>query len=168
MSILGHKTIPLEKAALDNGFDRELARVGDWLAYASNHAPLEAWLRAMENGHLAVAMSREDVARALSDHSRPSGAQTPSRASACLDGETIPKLNRLLRRLYQQARSLPNDLLHVFEQKTASMPRDAETERLVVQLVGQDVSRAGLMEYWDGKCEHRTKRVIMRICTAMA
>ena len=32
------------------------------------------------------------------------------------------------------------------------MPRATEAERLVVQRVGQDVFRTGLMEYWDGKC----------------
>jgi predicted restriction endonuclease len=40
----------------------------------------------------------------------------------------------------------------VFEEKVAGLPRATEIERLVVQRVGQDVFRAGLLEYWDGRC----------------
>jgi putative restriction endonuclease len=32
------------------------------------------------------------------------------------------------------------------------MPRSTEAERLVVQRVGQDVFRGGLLDYWDGRC----------------
>ena len=34
----------LEKAAIDNGFDEDLPRERDWLAYASTHAPVSVWL----------------------------------------------------------------------------------------------------------------------------
>lgn len=32
------------------------------------------------------------------------------------------------------------------------MPRSTEVERLVLQRVGQDLFRAALMDYWQGKC----------------
>ncbi|MEY4513181.1 MAG: hypothetical protein RLZZ450_5303, partial [Pseudomonadota bacterium] len=34
----------LEKAAVDNGFDQELPRDGDWLGFASTQCPLRVWL----------------------------------------------------------------------------------------------------------------------------
>lgn len=37
-------TSRLEKAAIDNGFDKELPREGDWLEYATTKCPLRAWL----------------------------------------------------------------------------------------------------------------------------
>ena len=32
------------------------------------------------------------------------------------------------------------------------LPKATEAERLVVQRVGQDIFRAGLLDYWDGRC----------------
>lgn len=32
------------------------------------------------------------------------------------------------------------------------LPRSTEAERLVVQRVGQDLFRHGLLEYWEGRC----------------
>jgi excisionase family DNA binding protein len=61
-------------------------------------------------------------------------------------------LHRLLRRAFQLGKSLPDELLHVFHAKTAGLPRSTEAERLVVQRVGQDIFRQGLMEYWEGRC----------------
>jgi predicted restriction endonuclease len=49
-------------------------------------------------------------------------------------------------------KSLPDELLHVFQSKTAHLPKTTEAERLVVQRVGQDIFRQGLMEYWEGRC----------------
>jgi predicted restriction endonuclease len=39
----------------------------------------------------------------------------------------------------------------VADLKAAGLPGATEIERLVVQRVGQDVFRAGLLEYWDGR-----------------
>ncbi len=58
----------------------------------------------------------------------------------------------MLYRVIPLARTLPDELLHVFQAKTAALPRTTEAERLVVQRVGQDVFRAGLLEYWQGRC----------------
>ena len=57
-----------------------------------------------------------------------------------------------MRRAFQLSKTLPDELLHAFEAKTAGMPRATEIERLVVQRVGQDLFRDGLLEYWDGRC----------------
>lgn len=157
-SLAGLMTAPagtatrLEKAALDNGFDQELATVGDWVAYSSTHAPVAVWLTAGQAGQVVVAMSRTDVAHALADHGAVTHCPLPPGATAARVVADVPRLHQLLRRAFQLAHTLPNELLRVFEQKTASMPRATEAERLVVQRVGQDVFRAGLMDYWEGKC----------------
>ena len=64
----------------------------------------------------------------------------------------IPAIHRLLRRAFQLSRSLPDELLHVFQAQTATLPRTTEVERMVVQRVGQDIFRAGLMEFWESRC----------------
>ncbi len=55
----------LEKAAVDNGFDRELPREGDWLGYASTHCPLRIWLGVFGDAGFA------DEARRLLGLERP-------------------------------------------------------------------------------------------------
>ena len=64
----------------------------------------------------------------------------------------FPELHHLVRRAFQLSRSLPDALLRRFEHDTAALPRTTEAERLVMQRVGQDVFRQGLIEYWDGRC----------------
>jgi hypothetical protein len=140
------------KAAADNGFDQELPPNGVWLAFASTHAPMKVWLATDIEGRPTAALSRLDVAHALADHGTPLAVALPGGAFAARAVADVPALHRLLRRAYQLARTLPNELLHSFEQKTSALPRATEAERLVVQRVGQDIFRAGLMDYWEGRC----------------
>jgi hypothetical protein len=142
----------LEKAAVDNGFDLVRDPVAEWLPAGSSHAPLEVWLSVGADGHPIAALSRGDVATALADVGAPATVPLPVRAAAALEVPDVGTLNRLVRRAYQLARTLPNELLRTFNEQTSALPRATEAERLVVQRVGQDVFRAGLMEYWDGKC----------------
>jgi len=142
----------LEKAAADNGFDHELEREGDWLRFGSSHAPLEVWLSANDEGHPPAGLSRVDVARALGEYGELVTAPMPPGAQAVRGVKDVAELHRLLRRAYQLARALPDELLHAFEKKTHLLPRNTETERLVVQRVGQELFRAGLLEYWEGRC----------------
>lgn len=142
----------LEKAAVDNGFDLERETVAGWLAYESTHAPLHIWLTADGAGTPVVAMSRADVDSSLKDYGLPAGGWMPQGAVSARTVPTVPALHRLLRRAYQLARTLPHELLRTFKEKTATLPRTTEAERLVVQRVGQDLFRAGLLDYWDGRC----------------
>jgi hypothetical protein len=142
----------LEKAAADNGFDVPRPPVSEWLSFASTHAPLRIWLGADPEGRPIVALSREDVARALSEHGSVLAAPLPPGAAAARGVPDVTALHRLLRRAWQLAKTLPDELLHRFERETAALPRTTEAERLVVQRVGQGVFRAGLMEYWEGRC----------------
>jgi len=142
----------LEKAAIDNGFDRELPRQADWLGFASSHAPLCLWLTMFRDAIYIAAFSQLHVAKALDDFGTSMTSPLPAGATAGRTVVDIPSLHRLVRRAFQLSRTLPDELLHVFEQKTAALPRATEAERLVVQRVGQDVFRAGLMDYWEGRC----------------
>ena len=142
----------LEKAAVDNGFDQELSRQDEWLGFASTHAPLRLWLSAIEHGPVLVALSQINVAKALADLGEKVTLQLPGGASAAIAVRDVATLHRLVRRAFQLSKTLPDELLRTFQEKTASLPRATEVERLVVQRVGQDLFRDGLLEYWDGRC----------------
>lgn len=51
-----------------------------------------------------------------------------------------------------RARTLPNRVAEEFRQETALLPRSTESERLVVQRVGQGIFRSALLDYWQGRC----------------
>jgi hypothetical protein len=142
----------LEKAAVDNGFDRELSRLGDWIGCASSQVPLRVWLTAIGDGLFLAALSQQNVVRALNDHGTAFTNPLPPGACGARGVADIPALHRLVRRAFQLSKTLPDELLHVFEKQTATLPRTTEAERLVVQRVGQDVFRGGLLEYWEGRC----------------
>ena len=145
----------LEKAAADNGFDLELPGAGEWLAFASSQTPLHIWLTALnapEPGGYLVALPRRDVLHALSDHGTDYTTSLPGTAVGVRRVDDIPGLDRLLRRAFQLARTLPDELLDDVAKATARMPRATEAEHLSIQRVGQDIFRRGLLEYWDGRC----------------
>jgi hypothetical protein len=142
----------LEKVAVDNGFDRELPREGNWLAYASTQAPLRLWLSTFSDALFIAAFSQANVARALAELGSTVLSPLPTGAAAARSVVDIPALHRLVRRAFQFSRTLPDELLHAFAEKTTAMPRTTEAERLVIQRVGQDVFRDGLLDYWDGRC----------------
>lgn len=142
----------LEKAALDNGFDLPLMSGGGWLGFASSQAPLRIWFTQRPNGFLIAAFSQMNVAQALTGLGDAATEALPSGAHAARSAPDIPALHHLARRAFQLSRTLPDELLQVFVAATASMPRSTEAERLVVQRVGQDIFRKGLIDYWEGRC----------------
>ena len=142
----------LEKAATDNGFDLDLERTSDWLSFGSSQTSMRIWLTAMGESLFLVAASRADVLDGLAGLGVVFTTLLPRDAGGALSVSDIAALHRLLRRAFQLSRTLPDALLHVFEDETANLPRTTEAERLVVQRVGQDIFRRGLFEYWDGRC----------------
>lgn len=143
----------LEKVATDNGFDRELPRDAGWLSFASTQAPLRIWLTATGDDQFVAAFSQANVARSLSAERAGGGdGPRPPSAQGAVAASDIPALHRIVRRAFQLSKSLPDELLHVFEKIVAALPRTTEAERLVVQRVGQEIFREGLIEYWDGRC----------------
>jgi putative restriction endonuclease len=151
----------LEKAAVDNGFDHELPRPPreagaiDWLGFASTQCPLRIWLgtfgdaaplaQGARQGVLLAAFSQQNVARPLGVYGTPMAAPLPRGALGGRIVTDYPALHRLLRRAFQLSKTLPDELLHRFEQQTAALPQTTEAERLVVQRVGQDLFRQGLL-----------------------
>jgi hypothetical protein len=142
----------LEKAAVDNGFDQELPRKGGWLGFASTQCPLRVWLSMFGDTVFLAAFSQLNVARALGEYGTPMAAPLPRGALGGRTVPDVPAMHRLLRRAFQLSKTLPDQLLHSFEKKTASLPRSTEVERLVVQRVGQDLFRDGLLEFWEARC----------------
>lgn len=142
----------LEKAAVDNGFDQELPREGDWLGFASTQCPLRVWLGTFGDAVFLATFSQQNVARALGEYGTPMTAPLPKGALGGRTVTDIPSLHRLLRRAFQLSKTLPDELLHSFEKQTATLPKTTEAERRVVQRVGQDLFRRGLVEYWEGRC----------------
>src|SRR5207249_4359013 len=118
----------------------------------SSQTSMRIWLTAVEESWFVVALSRAD---ALDEFEAPGEVFTdplPTGAARARRVGHIAVLHGLLRRAFQLARTLPDELLHVFEVETANLPRSTEAERLIVQRVGQDIFRRGLLEYWDGRC----------------
>jgi putative restriction endonuclease len=142
----------LEKAAVDNGFDRELPRQVDWLGFASTQVPLLLWLTATREDRFIAAVSQQNVAHALADQGAPVTDVLPPGANCALAVADIPALDRLVRRAFQLSKTLPDELLRAFEKATSALPRTTEVERLVVKRVGQQIFRDGLLEYWQGRC----------------
>jgi hypothetical protein len=142
----------LEKAAVDNGFDRELPHEVGWLRFASTQCPLRLWLGTLGEAMFVVAFSQQNVARALGDHGTPMSAPLPRGAVGGRAVRDIPAMHRLLRRAFQLSKTLPDELLHTFERQTAALPRTTEVERLIIQRVGQDIFRQGLLDFWESRC----------------
>ena len=142
----------LEKAATDNGFDLELARTADWLSFASTQTSLRIWLTAIDPSQLGAAMSRSDVLDGLAALGVAFTDPIPRGAAGALNVRDADTLHRLLRRAFQLSRTLPDALLRAFQNQTAHLPRTTAADRLVVQRVGQNIFRRGLLEYWDGRC----------------
>lgn len=142
----------LEKAAVDNGFDLGRGRKRHWLAFGSSQTDLCVWLTTMGESSFLVALSRADVLGALSGMGVAITTPLPQGASGARRVSDIPALHRLVRRSFQLSRALPDAPLQDFRRKTADLPRSTEAERLLVQRVGQNVFRDGLLDYWEGRC----------------
>jgi putative restriction endonuclease len=142
----------LEKVATDNGFDQAPAPEGDWLVFASTQCPLRVWLGAFGDAVFLAAFSQQNVIRALGEHSTPMTAPMPKGAAGGRTVPDVPALHRLLRRAFQLSKALPNELLHTFEKQVAALPKTTEAERLIVQRVGQNLFRDGLLDLWEGRC----------------
>lgn len=142
----------LEKAAYDNGFDVEGPRIADWRTFTSSQTSLRIWLSGIGDALFIVALSRWEVFEALEGLGVPWKRPLPPGAPAARSVGDLTTLHRCLRRAFQLSRALPDEPLQLFLHYTAAMPTTTEAERLVVQRVGQEVFRNGLIDYWEGRC----------------
>ena len=142
----------LEKAATDNGFDLDPEPAADWLSFGSSQTSMRIWLTAIGESQFVAAPSRADVLDGLTGLGVGFTNLLPSGAAGALCVSDMAALHHLLRRAFQLSRTLPDALLHAFEEETANLSRTTEAARLVVQRVGQNIFRRGLFEYWNGRC----------------
>ncbi len=138
-----------EKATYQNGFRRALGVTDGWAAFSSTTVPGRVFLAAEgAQGPWFLALDHPGVIEALD---MPACDQVgPGLVRFRFD--VMAELYPVLSRVYQLAASLPDAPLREFTAKVRNLPQSTVAERLVVQRVGQDIFRASLMEYWQGRC----------------
>jgi HNH endonuclease len=138
-----------EKAAWQCGFRRALGEADGWAAFESTTAQGILWLAAASvQGPWFLALDHSGVVAELALPSADITGPGIGRYSF----PTLTALYDILPRLYQLSSSLPDAPLKTFHQQTAKLPKTTEAERLVIQRIGQDIFRASLMDYWQGRC----------------
>jgi hypothetical protein len=152
VALTASKASRLEKAAMDNGFDMPGNASANWLEFRSSQSPLIVWLTCRSEETYGVAVSHANVALALGEFGTPLDVSPPQNATGGRCVSNMVAVHRLLRRAFQLSRSLPNALLDQYLARASSLPKSTEAERLVVQRVGQDIFRNGLLQYWEGRC----------------
>lgn len=129
----------IEKAATDCGFEMTPVESGNGLELRSARFPEIVFVRAGEATTFTV------IAPAI-----PLPYSTDANGLVTVEG--FAALYEVLRTAAAHARTLPNRVADAFRRETAGMPRSTEAERIVVQRVGQDLFRAALLDYWQGRC----------------
>ena len=138
-----------EKAAWQNGFRRPLGGSAGWAGFASTTAPGTIHLAAAgAQGPWFLAL---DHAGVIEELARPP-ASVAGPGLVRLEFAVLGDLYKELSRVYQLSASLPDAPLALFKAKVKTLPQTTEAERLVVQRIGQEIFRASLLEYWQGRC----------------
>ena len=139
-----------EKAAWQHGFRRPMAPLREgWAAFASTTVPGTIHLAAAgSQGPWFLALDHGGVVEAVG--LAPTAMAGP--ALARYRFPTLGALYALLPRVYALSASLPDAPLQQFEARVRSLPRATEEERLVIQRIGQEIFRASLVDYWQGRC----------------
>lgn len=131
--------IRIEKAASDSGY--ELSPVWSGGAATLRSVQFPESVRVQHRGGEEFCVSASNSAVLL---------QGKSQDALEVAGWTA--LYEVLGKIAASARTLPNRVAKQFFEKTASLPKSTEAERWVVQRVGQNLFRAALLDYWQGKC----------------
>lgn len=138
-----------QKAASQNGFRRVLTEEAGWAAFGSTTAHGVLYLSAAgPDGPWFVGIEHSGVVDEVG--LVPVAMPGPGRVRLAFD--TLRALYAALNRIYELSVSLPDAPLREFEGRVAELPRTTEAERLLIQRIGQDVFRARLMDYWQGRC----------------
>jgi hypothetical protein len=138
-----------QKAASQNGFRRVLGEEAGWAMFGSTTAKSSVYLAAtgpsgpwyLSLGHLGV----------IQELGLPA-VDLPGPGHARFAFENLSTLYAALHRIYELGVSLPDVPLREFEIRVSDLPKTTEADRLVVQRIGQDIFRARLMDYWQGRC----------------
>lgn len=138
-----------DKVAFQNGFRRKLGESEGWAGFSSTTVPGTIHLAAAgAQGPWFLALDHTGVIEELDIPA----VDMPGPALARYTCETLGQVYAVLPRIYQLAASLPDAPLREFETKVKDLPRTTDAERLVVQRIGQDIFRSGLIDYWQGRC----------------
>lgn len=137
------------KAASQNGYRRIFSEQDGWARFGSTTASGDIYLAAMgAAGPWFLAVDHPGVIAELA----AVGADMPGPGTARYVFDNLGALYAALERVYALSISLPDALLQSFISKTKDLPQTTEVERLVVQRIGQNLFRDGLMAYWGGRC----------------
>jgi hypothetical protein len=137
------------KAASQNGYRRIFDEQDGWARFGSTTASGDVYLAAMgAAGPWFLAVDHPGVIAELA----AAGTEKPGPGTARYVFANLGALYAALERVYALAISLPDAPLQTFIAKTRDLPQTTEVERLVVQRIGQNLFRDGLMAYWGGRC----------------
>lgn len=140
----------LKEAAWNHGYRRHTGEANGWLYFGSDiNVPGEIGLAVAEAGQAwFLTVSHAGVAAEL-DAVRV--APVPNGMRAAFVFRDQADMRRAIHRAYDLASSLPTVPLYEYQGLVAGLG-DTVAERLTKQRIGQDVFRAALMRYWDGRC----------------
>ena len=139
----------IQQAAHRNGWRIDDGLENGWVLRRSTSAPGRVGIAgAGPHGPWFLSVDHPGVAREL----RFSAADIPGPGIARFKVGDAGALHALLARVWELSVALPDQPLRRFEEEIATLPRETEAERLVVQRKGQNVFRDSLLAYWGGCC----------------
>jgi putative restriction endonuclease len=144
---LAHRIV-LEKAANDGGFEVIEPQLDGTVALSSSDVGARLRVNADDAGYL-VSTDDAGLIRELAAEGRyePFGPES-------FVARRAEDLTALIRRIWQLSRALPDAPLKRFEDALAHVGEEfrTEVEALVRRRLGQTEFRAGLLDYWQGRC----------------
>jgi hypothetical protein len=138
-----------QKVTWKCGFRRPLGVADGWARFGSTTANGSVYLAATgKHGPWYLAIDHAGVVEEVG----LSGTELAGPGIARYAFPNLGELYAAMPRVYQLSASLPDAPFREFQSQTQNLPKTTEAERLVVQRIGQDIFRAGLMDYWQGRC----------------
>lgn len=128
----------IEKAAADCGFEMTPSERDGGLELRSARFPESVVVRPAGTSGFEVAAANPLMLNASGEIS--------------VTAHDYGELYDVLRTAAAHARTLPNRVADAFHRETDGLPRSTEAERIVIQRVGQNLFRAALLDYWQGRC----------------
>lgn len=140
----------LTEAAWNHGYRRTTGEADGWLFFGSDiNVPGEIGLAVVaQETSWFLAVSHAGVATELG---APPASPVPNGMRAAFAFAGQAEMRQAIHRAYDLASSLPTAPLYEYQERVAKLG-NTETERLTKQRIGQDVFRAALMRYWNGRC----------------
>lgn len=141
----------IEKAATTNGFRiKKGIEPGGWILYSSTTAKVKVWLAGIPpDGPWFFSLNNSSVASEISKLANEDGKGPGIRTYQV---QNLTSLHKAMGRIYALGTSLPDIPLLEYKDKTSKLPRVTESERMVIQRVGQNIFRDALIKYWSGCC----------------